>query len=145
MMYLGSCQVFEMRLFVGIVECISPLMWGRHFAEPFHAFRICCSAKSFNAWLSLAWLRLMCVTGTSWSDVILIWYHYFVICTLVTIFHRSLSSKDMKSWLLVLRELKEALVVFGLPSTQVCFVLCIYIYIYTLHIHIDKDILDIDI
>ena len=41
-------------------------------------------------------------------DVILIWYHYIVIRTLVSIFNWWLSSKDMKLWVLT----KEVLVVF---------------------------------
>ena len=55
------------------------------------------------------WLHL-CVMGTwvpSWGDVILIWYHYIVICAFVTIFNWQLSIKGMKLWLLI----KEALVV----------------------------------
>ena len=46
--------------------------------------------------------------GAPWIEVILIWYHYIVICTLVTIFNRWLSSKDMKLRVLI----KEVLVVF---------------------------------
>ena len=83
--------------------------------EPFHAFRIGCFAKTFNGWLSLnvfaGRLCPTCVTRTwvtSWIDVILVWYHYIVICTLVTIFNWWLSSKDMKLWVLI----KELLVVF---------------------------------
>ena len=83
--------------------------------EPFHAFRIGCSTKAFNGWLPLnvfaGWLCPTCVTGTymaSCIDVILIWYHYIVICTLVTIFNWWLSSKDMKLRVLI----KEVLVVF---------------------------------
>ena len=75
-------------------------LWDR---EPFHSFRIGCFAKLFNGWLPLnviaGWLCPTCVTGTwvtSWMDVILIWYHHIVICTLVTIFNWWLSSKDMK-------------------------------------------------
>ena len=41
-------------------------------------------------------------------DVILIWYHYIVICTLVTIFNWWLSNKNMKLRVLI----KEVLVVF---------------------------------
>ena len=58
-----------------------------------------------------------------WSDVILIWYHYTVICTFVTIFNWWLSSKDMKLRVLI----KETLVVFHWLT------FCIkhkYIYIY---------------
>ena len=84
--------------------------------EPFHAFRIGCFAKTLNGWLLgllnfAGWLCPTCVTGTwvtSWIDVILIWYHYIVICTLVTIFNWWLSSKDIKLWVLI----KEVLVVF---------------------------------
>ena len=83
--------------------------------KPFHVFRIGCSAKTFNGWLPsnvfAGWLHLMCVTGTwvpSWSDVILIWYHYIVICMLVIILNWWLSSKDMKLWVLI----EQALVVF---------------------------------
>ena len=78
-------------------------------------FKIGCSAKTFNGRLPLnvfaGWLCSKCVTGTwvpSWIDVILIWYHYFVICSLVTIFNWWLSSKDMKIRVLI----KEVLVVF---------------------------------
>ena len=85
------------------------------YPEPFHAFRIGCSAKTFYRWLPsnvfAGLLRLMRVAGTwvpSCSDVILIWYHYIVTCTLVTIFSRWLSSKDMKLRVLI----KAALVVF---------------------------------
>ena len=66
-----------------------------------------------------------CVTGTwvpSWVDVILIWYHYIVICTFVTIFNWWLSSKDMKLWVLI----KEVLVVFHWLTVR-------YIYIYIYH------------
>ena len=83
--------------------------------EPFHEFRIGCSAKTFNGWLPLnifaGWLCPTCVTETwvpFWIDVILIWYHYIVICTLVTIFNLWLSSKDMKLQVLI----KEVLAVF---------------------------------
>ena len=83
--------------------------------ESFHTFRIGCSAKTFNGWLPLnvfvRWLCPTCVMGTwvsSWIDVILIWYHYIVICMLVTIFNWWLSSKDMKLRVLT----KEVLVVF---------------------------------
>ena len=79
--------------------------------EPFHAFRFRWSAKTFNRWLPLnvfaGWLCPTCVTGT-WIDVILIWYHYIVICTLVTIFNWWFSSKDMKLQVLI----KEVFVVF---------------------------------
>ena len=81
----------------------------------FHVFRIDCFAKTFNGWLPLnavvGWLCPTCVTGTwvtSWIDVILIWYYYIVICTLVTIFNWWLSSKDMKLRVLI----KKVLVVF---------------------------------
>ena len=56
------------------------------------------------------WLCPMCVMGTwisSWDDVILIWYHYVVICTLVTILNWWFSSKDLKLQVMI----KEALVV----------------------------------
>ena len=52
----------------------------------------------------------MCVMGTwisSWDDVILIWYRYIVICTLVTILNWWFSSKDLKLQVMI----KEALVV----------------------------------
>ena len=91
-------------------------------AEPFHAFRIGCFAKAFNGWLPLnvfeGWLCPTCVMGTwltSWIDVILIWYHYIVICTLVTIFNWWLSSKDMKLRVLI----KEVLVVFHLITFRI--------------------------
>ena len=71
--------------------------------------------KKFNGWPPLniiaGWLCPTCVTGTwmtSWIDVILIWYHYILICKLVTIFNGSLSSKDMKLRVLI----KEVLLVF---------------------------------
>ena len=93
--------------FWGIWQCL----WH---PEPFHAFRIGCFVKRFNGWLPLnivaEWLGATCVTGTwvsSWIDVILIWYHYTVICTLVAIFNWWLSSKDMKLPVLI----KEVLVV----------------------------------
>ena len=94
--------------FSGIWQCL----WHQ---EPFHAFRIGCFVKTFNGWLPLnvvaECLDATCVTGTwvtSWIDVIVIWYHYIVICTLVTIFNWWLSSKDMKLRVLI----KEVLVVF---------------------------------
>ena len=50
---------------------------------------VSCSVKIFNGWNVIAgWLCLMCGTETcvpSWSDVILIWYHFIVICTLLSI------------------------------------------------------------
>ena len=71
--------------------------------------------KTFNGWTPLhvfaGWLCPTCATGTwviSWIDVILIWYQYIVICTLVAIFNWWLSSKDMKLRVLI----KEVLVVF---------------------------------
>ena len=80
-----------------------------------HAFKTHCSAKTFSGWLPsnifAEWLCFMCHTWTwmsSWSDVILIWYHYIVTCTLLIIFNWWLSSKDMKLRVLI----KEALVVF---------------------------------
>ena len=97
------------------------------YPQLFHAFRIDCFAKTFNGWLPLnavvGWLCPTCVTGTwvtSWIDVILIWYYYIVICTLVTIFNRWLSSKDMKLRVLI----KKVLVVFHWLTFRV-----IYIYI----------------
>ena len=87
----------------------------RYLAMPltsgtFSCVRIGCSAKTFNGWLQLnvfaRWLCSMCVP--SWIDVILIWYHYIVICMLVTIFNWWLSSKDMKLRVLI----KEVLLVF---------------------------------
>ena len=83
--------------------------------------------QKLNGWLPLnvfvGWLCPTCVTGTwvpSWIDVILIWYHYIVICMLVTIFNRWLSSKDMKLRVLI----KEVLVVFYWLTFRI-------IYIYT--------------
>ena len=97
--------------------------------EPFHAFRIGCFAKIFNGWLPLnvfaGWLCPACVTGTwvtSWIDVILIWYHYIVICTLVTIFNWWLSSKDMKLRVLI----KEVLVVFHWLAFRIIYIIYIY-------------------
>ena len=53
-----------------------------------------CSAKTSNKWLRSnvysECLHLISLTGTwmpFWDDVILIWYHYILICTLVTIFN----------------------------------------------------------
>ena len=68
------------------------------------------------------------VTGTwvpSWIDVLLIWYHYILICTLVTIFNWWLSCKDMKLRVLI----KEVLVGF------IDLRFALYIYIYT-HLNI---------
>ena len=102
--------------------------------QPFHAFRIGCFAKTFNGWLPLNvvawWLCPTCVTGTwvtSWVDVILIWYHYIVICTLVTILNWWLSSKDMKLRVLI----KEVLVVFHGLTFRIIYIY-IYIYIYNI-------------
>ena len=102
-------------------------LWHR---EPFHAFRIGCFAKLFNGWLRLnviaGWLCPTCVMGTwvtSWIDVILIWYHYIVICTLVTIFNWWLSSKEMKLRVLI----KEVLGVFHWIRFRIIY---IYMYIY---------------
>ena len=99
-------------MFVEPFSDIWQCLWHR---EPFHAFRIGCSAKTFNGWLPLnvfaGWLCPTCVMQTwvpSWIDVILIWYHCFVICMLVTIFNWWLSSNDMKLRVLI----KELLVVF---------------------------------
>ena len=87
--------------------------------------------------------------GAPWIEVILIWYHYIVICTLVTIFNGWLSSKDMKLQVLI----KEVLIVFHLLTFRIL-LLCslasghralflvqettqelLYIYIY-LHIYV---------
>ena len=91
----------------------------------FHAFRIGCSAKTFNGWLPLnvfaGWFCPKCVMRTwvsSWIDVIHIWYHYILICTLVTIFNWWLSSKDMKLWVLI----KEVLVVFHWLTFRVIYI-----------------------
>ena len=99
-------------MFVEPFSDIWQCLWHR---EPFHAFRIGCSAKTFNGWLPLnvfaGWLCPTCVMQTwvpSWIVVILIWYHCFVICMLVTIFNWWLSSNDMKLRVLI----KELLVVF---------------------------------
>ena len=104
--------------------------------EPFPAFRIGCSVKTFNGWLPSnvfgEWLCLMCVTGSwvpYWTAIILIWYHYIVICTLVTIFNWWLSSKDMKLRVL----LEEALVVFHWLEFRIIYIyICIYIHIYNI-------------
>ena len=117
--------------------------------EHFHSFRIGCFAKTFNGWLPLnvvaGRLCPMSVTGswvTSWIDVILIWYNYIVICTLVTIFNWWLSSKDMKLRVLI----KEVLVVFHWLTFRIL-LLCSFvsehralffkfiIYIYKIYIH----------
>ena len=66
----------------------------------------------------MRWPSFICVIGAwvpLWSDVILIWYHYIVICTLVTIFNWWLSRKDMKLQVLI----KEAL--FSLSLTHVLY------------------------
>ena len=109
--------------FSDIWQCL----WHR---EPFDAFRIGCFAKLFNGWLPLnviaGWLCPTCVMGTwvtSWIDVILIWYHYIVICTLVTIFNWWLSSKEMKLRVLI----KEVLGVFHWIRFRIIY---IYMYIY---------------
>ena len=133
-------------MLVGPFSDIWQCLWH---PEPFHAFRIGCSAKTFNGWLPLnvfaGWLCPTCVTGTwvpSWIDVILIWYHYIVICTLVTIFNWWLSSKDMKLRVLT----KEVLVVFHWLTFRIL-LLCSFvsehralffkfiIYIYKIYIH----------
>ena len=70
------------------------------------------------------WLRLLFETGTwvpSWSDIILIWYHYIVICPLVTILNWWLSSKDMKLRVLI----EEALVVFHWLTFRII-LLCLF-------------------
>ena len=84
---------------------------------PFHGFGISCFVKACNKWLPsiiyTRWLHVKCVTRARvplWGDVILIWYHYIVICKLVTVSNWWLSSKDMKLQLLI----KEAFVVFHL-------------------------------
>ena len=129
--------------------------------NPFMRLRISYSAKTFNGWqpsnVFAGWLGLTFVTGTwvpSWSDAILIWYHYIIIWTLVTIFNWWLSSKDIKLRVL----LKEALVVFHWLTfriIQLCslasghralfwckrqlknYCIYIYIFIYTyIHIYI---------
>ena len=99
--------------------------------EPFHVFRIGCSAKTFNGWLPLnvfaGWLCPTCVTAAwvpSWIEVILIWYHYIVICTLVTILNWWLSSKDTKLQGLI----KEVLIVFHWLS------FALHLFIYLLYI-----------
>ena len=82
------------------------------------------------------------------SSVFEIWYHYYVICTLVIIFNWWLSSKDMKFQVLI----KEVLVVFRWLTCRIILLcslarghrplllvqetpqellyICIYIYIY---------------
>ena len=111
--FTGGYNTLELyTMFVGpfsnIWQCL------RH-PEPFHVFRIGYFAKTFNGWpplnVTVGWLCPTCVMGTwvtSWIDVILIWYHDIVICTLATIFNWWLSSKDMKLQVLI----KEVLVVF---------------------------------
>ena len=89
-----------------------------------------CFAKTFNGWLPsnvfAGWLCPTCVMRTwvtSWIDVILVWYCYIVICTLVIIFNWWLSSKNMKLRVLI----KEVLVVFQWLTFRIIY---IYIYIY---------------
>ena len=124
--------------------------------RPFHTFRINCPVKTFNRWLPsnvfAGWSPFICVAGTwlsPWSDIILVWYHYIVLCALVTIFNWWLSSKDMNLRVLI----KEALVVFHWPVSYytvlftwsryrvifdgrdnwksiIYIYICIYIYIY---------------
>ena len=111
-------------------------IWQRLWhLEPFHVFRIGCSAKIFNRWLP-GWLCPTCVTATwvpSWINVILIWYHYIVICTFtictLAIFNSWLSSKDMKLRVLI----KEVLVVFYWLTFRIIY---IYIYIFIFYIYI---------
>ena len=120
--------------------------------EPFHGFRFRSSAKTFNGWLPLnvfaGWLCPMCVTGTwvpSWSDVIIIRYHYIVICTLVTVFNWWLSSKDIKlrvvfHWftfrimLLLFWNLRQKV---GFESFVISIWIYMYIYICFIYICID--------
>ena len=101
--------------------------------EPFHAFRIGCSAKTFNGWLPLnvfaGWLCPTCMTATwvpSWIEVILIWYHYIVICTLVTILNWWLSSKDTKPQ----GSIKEVLIVFHWLTFRITFIYISFIHIW---------------
>ena len=98
-------------------------------SEPFYAFRIDDFAKTINGWLPLnvfvGWLCPTCVTGTwvtSWIDLILIWYHYIVICTFVIIFNWELSIKDIKLRVLI----KEVHIVFHWLTFRI-----IYLYIYS--------------
>ena len=112
-----SCTLCLWDPFSDIWQCL----WH---AQPFHAFRIGCFAKTFNGWLpfnvAAGWLCPTCVTGTwvtSWIDFILIWYHYIVICTLVTVFNWWLSSKYMKLRVLI----KEVLVMFHWLTFRVIF------------------------
>ena len=108
--------------------------------QPFHAFIIGSFAKTFNGWLPLnvvaRWLCPTCVRGTSvtsWIDVILIWYHYIVICTLVTIFNWWLSSKEMKLRVLI----KEVLIVFYWLTLRI---ICRYIYVIYMFIYVSISI-----
>ena len=96
-----------------------------------------CFAKILNGWLPLnvfvEWLCPTCVTGTwvtSSIDVILIWYHYFLIYTLVTIFKWWLSSKDMNLRVLI----KVVLAIFHWLMFRIIYIY-IHIYIYK-HIYI---------
>ena len=93
---LKSCTMF-VGPFLEIWKCLC-------HPGPCHAFRISYSAETVKRWIPsnvfVGWLGLMCVTRTwvppSWSEVILIWYHYIVICTLVKIFNWWFRSKEMK-------------------------------------------------
>ena len=149
---------------MGVVECISPPMCGSHWwiiHTQVHwwisyirtvnyvfgtTFQISSNASDIRN------LFPTCVKETwvpSWIDAILIWYHYIVICTLVTIFNWWLSSKDMKLQVLI----KEVLIIFHLLTFRIL-LLCslasghralflvqettqelLYIYIY-LHIYV---------
>ena len=88
-----------------------------------HTSRISYHTKTFNRWIPsnscAGCLCLICVTGSwvsLWSDFILTWYNYVVICTLVTIFNWWLSSKDMK---LRVKKIKETLVAFHWPMLRI--------------------------
>ena len=101
--------------------------------EPFHAFRIHCFAKPLNRWLTLidfaGWFCPTCVRGTwvtSWIYVILIWYNYIVICTLVTILNWWLSSKDTKPQ----GSIKEVLIVFHWLTFRITFIYISFIHIW---------------
>ena len=71
-------------------------------------YRIWFSAKIFDMWLPLivysGWrfglIRVTAAWMHLWSNAILIWYHYIVNCTLVTI-SNWLSCKGMKLWVLI--------------------------------------------
>ena len=106
--------------------------WSRTlcFWDPFQTFGNASDIR--NLFMRLGWLWPTCVTGTwvtSWIDVILVWYHYIVISTLVPIFNWWLSSKDMKLRVLI----KEVLAVFHWLTFRIIY---IYIYIYIIYIYI---------